>query len=158
MNTRGMDSKDQATNIDQLTRLMNIKNDVMNDIGIDKLIGELSKAIEQSESFEFRSMMAKYIEEHNPNFIVRLKSEVHGTLVNKTHEEFSRNIVSRLQNEILHVTGDMFKSYLVDNVELLDELNALYGTDTTTSVMTSNMFGISIGNYDENNIQFRIIV
>ena len=151
------ETKERNEIMKQAALLIQAHNDLMNEIGIDNLIEKVSTLVDESESFKFRSDNARYIDEQVPAFIMALKDEPYKELEGLDGNTYENKVINLAQEEIIKPTGEMMEEYMNEYGGIFDDFEKESGMDRTSLIM-SNIFGILIGQYIDNNIQLRIII
>lgn len=141
---------------EELVKYLSAKNNIMNVIGMDGLIKEISDIIDKSEVFTFRSEMARYVDEFNPVFIIKyIEHSAQGTSTDSLEALYSETTINKVYDEIIAPSGELIYEK-VDESKIMEEMDGL-GKDLT-ALLLSNMFGISVGKSSENIIHLRLIL
>lgn len=141
---------------EELVKYLSAKNNIMNVIGMDGLIKEISDIIDKSEVFSFRSEMARYVDEFNPVFIIKYNEHsVQGASNESLEALYSDNTINKVYDEIIAPSGKLIYEK-VDESKIMEQLEGL--EKDLTALLLSNMFGISVGKSSENIIHLRLIL
>lgn len=141
---------------EELVKYLSAKNNIMNVIGMDGLIKEISDIIDKSEVFSFRSEMARYVDEFNPVFIIKYNEHsVQGVSNESLEALYSDNTINKVYDEIIAPSGKLIYEK-VDESKIMEQLEGL--EKDLTALLLSNMFGISVGKSTENIIHLRLIL
>lgn len=141
---------------EELVKYLSAKNNIMNAIGMDGLIKEISDIIDKSEVFTFRSEMARYVDEFNPVFIIKyIEHSKQGTSNDSLEALYSESTIDKVYDEIIAPSGELIYEK-VDESKIMEEMNGL--EKDLTALLLSNMFGISVGKSTENIIHLRLIL
>lgn len=141
----------------QVSVLIQAHNDLMSQIGVENLIERMIEIIDNAGSFQFKSDRSREIDKELPLFVMSLRKEVYSDYADLNASIFESSIITLVQREVIKPTGEILNEYIESNQEYFDEFGSKYGIDTKNMLM-SNIFGVIIGNYKENNIQLRIFV
>ena len=137
-------------------KYLSAKNNIMNGIGMDGLIKEISDIIDKSEVFTFRSEMARYVDEFNPVFIIKyIEHSNQGTSNDSLEALYSESTINKVYDEIIAPSGELIYEK-VDESKIMEEMDGL--EKDLTALLLSNMFGISVGKSTENIIHLRLIL
>lgn len=140
----------------ELVKYLSAKNNIMNVIGMDGLIKEISDIIDKSEVFTFRSEMARYVDEFNPVFIIKyIEHSNQGTSNDSLEALYSESTINKVYDEIIAPSGEIIYEK-VDESKIMEEMDGL--EKDLTALLLSNMFGISVGKSTENIIHLRLIL
>lgn len=140
----------------ELVKYLSAKNNIMNVIGMDGLIKEISDIIDKSEVFTFRSEMARYVDEFNPVFIIKyIEHSNQGTSNDSLEALYSESTINKVYDEIIAPSGELIYEK-VDESKIMEEMDGL--EKDLTALLLSNMFGISVGKSTENIIHLRLIL
>lgn len=141
---------------EELVKYLSAKNNIMNVIGMDGLIKEISDIIDKSEVFTFRSEMARYVDEFNPVFIIKyIEHSNQGTSNDSLETLYSESTINKVYDEIIAPSGELIYEK-VDESKIMEEMDGL--EKDLTALLLSNMFGISVGKSTENIIHLRLIL
>lgn len=141
---------------EELVKYLSAKNNIMNVIGMDGLIKEISDIIDKSEVFTFRSEMARYVDEFNPVFIIKyIEHSNQGTSNDSLEALYSESTINKVYDEIIAPSGELIYEK-VDESKIMEEMDGL--EKDLTALLLSNMFGISVGKSTENIIHLRLIL
>ena len=141
---------------EELVKYLSAKNNIMNVIGMDGLIKEISDIIDKSEVFTFRSEMARYVDEFNPVFIIKyIEHSNQGTSNDSLESLYSESTINKVYDEIIAPSGELIYEK-VDESKIMEEMDGL--EKDLTALLLSNMFGISVGKSTENIIHLRLIL
>lgn len=141
---------------EELVKYLSAKNNIMNVIGMDGLIKEISDIIDKSEVFTFRSEMARYVDEFNPVFIVKyIEHSNQGASNDSLEALYSESTINKVYDEIIAPSGELIYEK-VDESKIMEEMDGL--EKDLTALLLSNMFGISVGKSTENIIHLRLIL
>lgn len=141
---------------EELVKYLSAKNNIMNVIGMDGLIKEISDIIDKSEVFSFRSEMARYVDEFNPVFIIKYTEHSAQGASNESLEAlYSDTTINKVYDEIIAPSGELIYEK-VDESKIMEEMDGL--EKDLTALLLSNMFGISVGKSTENIIHLRLIL
>ena len=141
---------------EELVKYLSAKNNIMNVIGMDGLIKEISDIIDKSEVFTFRSEMARYVDEFNPVFIIKyIEHSAQGTSTDSLEALYSETTINKVYDEIIAPSGELIYEK-VDESKIMEEMDGL--EKDLTALLLSNMFGISVGKSTENIIHLRLIL
>lgn len=141
---------------EELVKYLSAKNNIMNVIGMDGLIKEISDIIDKSEVFTFRSEMARYVDEFNPVFIIKyIEHSNQGTSNDSLEALYSESTINKVYDEIIAPSGEIIYEK-VDESKIMEEMDGL--EKDLTALLLSNMFGISVGKSTENIIHLRLIL
>lgn len=150
-------------NLQQMLRLMEIKNNLMNYIGIDNFIEEFKSVIDNSKSFEFLdSNSKKFIDKRRPEFKVRLKDTNHPdvyTVKSKQHSEYDKfvdSVTLVIAREITGETSNLLEKYITNNEELKKEIDSF--NNSLTTLILSNVFSIRVANPEDNMIFINMVI
>lgn len=141
--------------VEEMVKFLAIKNNLMNIIGTTNLVKEIIDIIDSSESFSFRSEMARYVDEFNPVFILKYKELEKFEDTEKEQLSYSEKTIDRVYNEIISPSGNLLEKTISEN-ELFQNLDDF--EKEVKDLMLSNMFGISVGKSSENIIHLRLIM
>lgn len=141
--------------VEEMVRFLAIKNNLMNIIGTTNLVKEIIDIIDSSESFSFRSEMARYVDEFNPVFILKYKELEKFEDTEKEQLSYSEKTIDRVYDEIISPSGNLLEKTISEN-ELFQNLDDF--EKEVKDLMLSNMFGISVGKSSENIIHLRLIM
>lgn len=140
----------------ELVKYLSAKNNIMNVIGMDGLIKEISDIIDKSEVFTFRSEMARYVDEFNPVFIIKyIEHSAQGASNDSLEALYSESTINKVYDEIIAPSGELIYEK-VDESKIMEEMDGL--EKDLTALLLSNMFGISVGKSSENIIHLRLIL
>ena len=141
---------------EELVKYLSAKNNIMNVIGMDGLIKEISNIIDKSEVFTFRSEMARYVDEFNPVFIIKyIEHSNQGASNDSLEALYSESTINKVYDEIIAPSGELIYEK-VDESKIMEEMDGL--EKDLTALLLSNMFGISVGKSSENIIHLRLIL
>lgn len=141
---------------EELVKYLSAKNNIMNVIGMDGLIKEISDIIDKSEVFTFRSEMARYVDEFNPVFIIKyIEHSNQGASNDSLEALYSEFTINKVYDEIIAPSGELIYEK-VDESKIMEEMDGL--EKDLTALLLSNMFGISVGKSTENIIHLRLIL
>lgn len=141
---------------EELVKYLSAKNNIMNVIGMDGLIKEISDIIDKSEVFTFRSEMARYVDEFNPVFIIKyIEHSNQGASNDSLEVLYSESTIDKVYDEIIAPSGELIYEK-VDESKIMEEMDGL--EKDLTALLLSNMFGISVGKSTENIIHLRLIL
>ena len=141
---------------EELVKYLSAKNNIMNVIGMDGLIKEISDIIDKSEVFTFRSEMARYVDEFNPVFIIKyIEHSNQGASNDSLEALYSESAINKVYDEIIAPSGELIYEK-VDESKIMEEMDGL--EKDLTALLLSNMFGISVGKSSENIIHLRLIL
>lgn len=141
---------------EELVKYLSAKNNIMNVIGMDGLIKEISNIIDKSEVFTFRSEMARYVDEFNPVFIIKyIEHSNQGASNDSLEALYSESTINKVYDEIIAPSGELIYEK-VDESKIMEEMDGL--EKDLTALLLSNMFGISVGKSTENIIHLRLIL
>lgn len=141
---------------EELVKYLSAKNNIMNVIGMDGLIKEISDIIDKSEVFTFRSEMARYVDEFNPVFIIKyIEHSNQGASNDSLEALYSESTINKVYDEIIAPSGELIYEK-VDESKIMEEMDGL--EKDLTALLLSNMFGISVGKSTENIIHLRLIL
>lgn len=141
---------------EELVKYLSAKNNIMNVIGMDGLIKEISDIIDKSEVFTFRSEMARYVDEFNPVFIIKyIEHSNQGASNDSLEALYSESTINKVYDEIIAPSGELIYEK-VDESKIMEEMDGL--EKDLTALLLSNMFGISVGKSSENIIHLRLIL
>ena len=141
---------------EELVKYLSAKNNIMNVIGMNGLIKEISDIIDKSEVFTFRSEMARYVDEFNPVFIIKyIEHSNQGTSNDSLEALYSESTINKVYDEIIAPSGELIYEK-VDESKIMEEMDGL--EKDLTALLLSNMFGISVGKSTENIIHLRLIL
>ena len=145
----------------QLLDVMAIRSNRMAYIGIENLINEIKDVIDNSETFEFRSLNAKkFIDKNKPTFVIKVNPNKIEYFLNKYKdkdiEKYINEISSLVGNEIISESSKIINKFIDGNDELVDLLKE-YDTSITDLVL-SNIYSIKVGNISDNIIYLQIII
>lgn len=141
---------------EELVKYLSAKNNIMNVIGMDGLIKEISDIIDKSEVFTFRSEMARYVDEFNPVFIIKyIEHSNQGASNDSLEALYSESTINKVYDEIIAPSGGLIYEK-VDESKIMEEMDGL--EKDLTALLLSNMFGISVGKSTENIIHLRLIL
>lgn len=141
---------------EELVKYLSAKNNIMNVIGMDGLIKEISDIIDKSEVFTFRSEMARYVDEFNPVFIIKyIEHSNQGASNDSLEALYSESTINKVYDEIIAPSGELIYEK-VDESKIMEEMDSL--EKDLTALLLSNMFGISVGKSTENIIHLRLIL
>lgn len=141
---------------EELVKYLSAKNNIMNVIGMDGLIKEISDIIDKSEVFAFRSEMARYVDEFNPVFIIKyIEHSNQGASNDSLEALYSESTINKVYDEIIAPSGELIYEK-VDESKIMEEMDGL--EKDLTALLLSNMFGISVGKSTENIIHLRLIL
>ena len=141
---------------EELVKYLSAKNNIMNVIGMDGLIKEISDIIDKSEVFTFRSEMARYVDEFNPVFIIKyIEHSNQGASNDSLEALYSETTINKVYDEIIAPSGELIYEK-VDESKIMEEMDGL--EKDLTALLLSNMFGISVGKSTENIIHLRLIL
>lgn len=141
---------------EELVKYLSAKNNIMNVIGMDGLIKEISDIIDKSEVFTFRSEMARYVDEFNPVFIIKyIEHSNQGASSDSLEALYSESTINKVYDEIIAPSGELIYEK-VDESKIMEEMDGL--EKDLTALLLSNMFGISVGKSTENIIHLRLIL
>lgn len=145
----------------QLLDVMAIRSNLMAYIGIENLINEIKDVIDNSETFEFRSLNAKkFIDKNKPTFVIKVNPNKIEYFLNKYKdkdiEKYINEISSLVGNEIISESSKIINKFIDGNDELVDLLKE-YDTSITDLVL-SNIYSIKVGNISDNIIYLQIII
>ena len=141
---------------EELVKYLSAKNNIMNVIGMDGLIKEISDIIDKSEVFTFRSEMARYVDEFNPVFIIKyIEHSNQGASNDSLEALYSESTIDKVYDEIIAPSGELIYEK-VDESKIMEEMDGL--EKDLTALLLSNMFGISVGKSTENIIHLRLIL
>lgn len=141
---------------EELVKYLSAKNNIMNVIGMDGLIKEISDIIDKSEVFTFRSEMARYVDEFNPVFIIKyIEHSNQGASNDSLEVLYSESTINKVYDEIIAPSGELIYEK-VDESKIMEEMDGL--EKDLTALLLSNMFGISVGKSTENIIHLRLIL
>lgn len=141
---------------EELVKYLSAKNNIMNVIGMDGLIKEISDIIDKSKVFTFRSEMARYVDEFNPVFIIKyIEHSAQGTSTDSLEALYSETTINKVYDEIIAPSGELIYEK-VDESKIMEEMDGL--EKDLTALLLSNMFGISVGKSTENIIHLRLIL
>ena len=141
---------------EELVKYLSAKNNIMNVIGMDGLIKEISDIIDKSEVFTFRSEMARYVDEFNPVFIIKyIEHSNQGASHDSLEALYSESTINKVYDEIIAPSGELIYEK-VDESKIMEEMDGL--EKDLTALLLSNMFGISVGKSTENIIHLRLIL
>ena len=141
---------------EELVKYLSAKNNIMNVIGMDGLIKEISDIIDKSEVFSFRSEMARYVDEFNPVFIIKyIEHSTQGASNDSLEALYSESTINKIYDEIIAPSGELIYEK-VDESKIMEEMDGL--EKDLTALLLSNMFGISVGKSSENIIHLRLIL
>lgn len=141
--------------VEEMVKFLAIKNNLMNIIGTTNLVKEIIDIIDSSESFSFRSEMARYVDEFNPVFILKYKELENFEDTEKEQLSYSEKTIDRVYDEIISPSGNLLEKTISEN-ELFQNLDDF--EKEVKDLMLSNMFGISVGKSSENIIHLRLIM
>lgn len=141
--------------VEEMVKFLAIKNNLMNIIGTTNLVKEIINIIDSSESFSFRSEMARYVDEFNPVFILKYKELEKFEDTEKEQLSYSEKTIDRVYDEIISPSGNLLEKTISEN-ELFQNLDDF--EKEVKDLMLSNMFGISVGKSSENIIHLRLIM
>lgn len=141
--------------VEEMVKFLAIKNNLMNIIGTTNLVKEIIDIIDGSESFSFRSEMARYVDEFNPVFILKYKELEKFEDTEKEQLSYSEKTIDRVYDEIISPSGNLLEKTISEN-ELFQNLDDF--EKEVKDLMLSNMFGISVGKSSENIIHLRLIM
>ena len=141
--------------VEEMVKFLAIKNNLMNIIGTTNLVKEIIDIIDSSESFSFRSEMARYVDEFNPVFILKYKELEKFEDTEKEQLSYSEKTIDRVYDEIISPSGNLLEKTISEN-ELFQNLDDF--EKEVKDLMLSNMFGISVGKSSENIIHLRLIM
>lgn len=130
--------------MEQLVKTLEIKRDILSYLNIEKFITEVSKIVEESQLFDFRSITAKmFIDKKQPVFILKALDE---ELLSKTVEEVNNVLISEIISKIsVLLTDCLFNNK--DNVEIFEGV-----PEEMKEFIISSIYVIR-SNLKENNIQ-----
>lgn len=145
----------------QLLDVMAIRSNLMAYIGIENLINEIKDVIDNSETFEFRSLNArKFIDKNKPTFVIKVTPSKIEYFLNKYKdkdiEKYINEISSLVGNEIISESSKIINKFIDGNDELVNLLKE-YDTSITDLVL-SNIYSIKVGNISDNIIYLQIII
>lgn len=141
---------------EELVKYLSAKNNIMNVIGMDGLIKEISDIIDKSKVFTFRSEMARYVDEFNPVFIIKyIEHSNQGASNDSLEALYSESTINKVYDEIIAPSGELIYEK-VDESKIMEEMDGL--EKDLTALLLSNMFGISVGKSSENIIHLRLIL
>lgn len=141
---------------EELVKYLSAKNNIMNVIGMDGLIKEISDIIDKSEVFTFRSEMARYVDEFNPVFIIKyIEHSNQGASNDSLEALYSESTINKVYDEIIAPSGELIYEK-IDESKIMEEMDGL--EKDLTALLLSNMFGISVGKSSENIIHLRLIL
>lgn len=141
---------------EELVKYLSAKNNIMNVIGMDGLIKEISDIIDKSEVFTFRSEMARYVDEFNPVFIIKyIERSNQGASNDSLEALYSESTINKVYDEIIAPSGELIYEK-VDESKIMEEMDGL--EKDLSALLLSNMFGISVGKSSENIIHLRLIL
>lgn len=141
--------------VEEMVKFLAIKNNLMNIIGTTNLVKEIIDIIDSSESFSFRSGMARYVDEFNPVFILKYKELEKFEDTEREQLSYSEKTIDRVYDEIISPSGNLLEKTISEN-ELFQNLDDF--EKEVKDLMLSNMFGISVGKSSENIIHLRLIM
>ena len=141
--------------VEEMVKFLAIKNNLMNIIGTTNLVKEIIDIIDSSESFSFRSEIARYVDEFNPVFILKYKELEKFEDTEKEQLSYSEKTIDRVYDEIISPSGNLLEKTISEN-ELFQNLDDF--EKEVKDLMLSNMFGISVGKSSENIIHLRLIM
>jgi hypothetical protein len=149
----------------ELLEILTFRNNLMEYIGIEKLIEEMSDIIDKSEHFDFRNESArKYIDKDKPFFVIKVSTTEGITNLptidrNSSDSDLNRYrdvIYKYVGNEIVSESSKLFDKHILNNENLKAKFEKL--NTELKDVFLSNIFGVSISSPLDNMIHLRVIV
>lgn len=150
----------------ELAQLIAIRNNLINVIGLDNFIERIKSVIKESNTFKFRSQFAEQVESTSPVFILSLTEETMNIIMKSLEETsssrkqnlYENKVVDLVQKEIISPAGLILNEFLSEQKELIENFNTNENEDPLKNLFMTNIFGILVSDYSENNIQVRLII